>query len=314
MSTEHGKSQGLRRDTERTQHCDSGDGLPSEDAIGRDSNRASPLTSARPTEARRPAPTTPRRHDPDRPAGRDPMTRDRTLSRVRRIVLGPMSGLASTFVGDQNRALAHRDGELERSEPGTREAENRVDRDGTAHARVAPPEQRALRGELARLRGRGCGSNSPWSSPSTRRSCWSRRRPCWSSSTGAFRLGLAARLTLLVLSLAGTLGFLGVRAVRRWRSAGLDELSLAMALDRFRPGTGQMIADVLQLPGAARRAGSSASPAMVRLAVRRACAALAESDWRRLWNRERTSCTPRRWSSRCSSPPRSPRSRPTPPG
>jgi hypothetical protein len=104
-----------------------------------------------------------------------------------------------------------------------------------------------------------------------------------------FRLGLPARWTLLVLSLAGALGFLGVRAVRRWRSAGLDELSLAMTLDRYRPGTGQMIADVLQLPGLLDEPGSSASPAMVRLAVRRACAALAGSDWRRLWNHERTS-------------------------
>jgi hypothetical protein len=104
-----------------------------------------------------------------------------------------------------------------------------------------------------------------------------------------FRLGLPARLSLLVLSLAGILGFLGARAVRRWRSAGLDELSLAMALDRYRPGTGQMIADVLQLPGLLDEAGSAVSPAMVRLAVRRACVALAESDWRWLWNRERTS-------------------------
>lgn len=102
-----------------------------------------------------------------------------------------------------------------------------------------------------------------------------------------FRIGLGARLFLLVLSLAGVLGFLGVRALRRWRSARLDGLTLALTLDRFRPGTGQRIADVLQLPDLLA-ADVGASPAMVKLAVRRACEALAESDWKTLWNRERT--------------------------
>ena len=74
----------------------------------------------------------------------------------------------------------------------------------------------------------------------------------------------------------------------RRRSAGLDELSLAMTLDRFRPGIGQQIADVLQLPDLLGEPGSSVSPAMVRLAVRRAAEALAASDWRLLWNRRRT--------------------------
>ena len=83
----------------------------------------------------------------------------------------------------------------------------------------------------------------------------------------SFRLGLQARIALLVLSVAGVVGFLGVRAVRRWRSAGLDELSLAMTLDRFRPGIGHRIADVLQLPGLLDESGASASVAMVRLAV-----------------------------------------------
>jgi len=103
-----------------------------------------------------------------------------------------------------------------------------------------------------------------------------------------FRLSLPVRVVLLILSLAGILAFLGVRAARRWRASRLDELSLAMTLDRHRPGTGQQIADVLQLPDLVGDRAASASPAMVRLAVRRACEALASSDWRSLWNRRRT--------------------------
>ncbi|HWE39334.1 MAG TPA: hypothetical protein VG406_22480 [Isosphaeraceae bacterium] len=104
-----------------------------------------------------------------------------------------------------------------------------------------------------------------------------------------FRIGLAARLVLLAISLVGVLGFLGVRAARRWRAARLDGLSLAVMLDRYRPGTGQRIADVLQLPDLLDEdANTGASPAMVKLAVRHACEALAESDWRTLWNRKRT--------------------------
>jgi hypothetical protein len=104
----------------------------------------------------------------------------------------------------------------------------------------------------------------------------------------SFRLGAAVRGFLLVVCVLGMLGFLGFRALLRRRSAGLDELSLAMTLDRFRPGVGQQIADVLQLPDLLGEPGSSASPAMVRLAVRRASEALAASDWRLLWNRKRT--------------------------
>jgi hypothetical protein len=103
-----------------------------------------------------------------------------------------------------------------------------------------------------------------------------------------FRFGLAVRLILLTLALAGILIFLGVRAVRRWRSSRVDELSLAVTLDRHRPGIAQQIADVLQLPDLLAEPRASASPAMVRLAVTRACAALADSDWRSLWNRRRT--------------------------
>jgi hypothetical protein len=103
-----------------------------------------------------------------------------------------------------------------------------------------------------------------------------------------FRFGLPVRLVLLILSLVGVAAFLGVRAVRRWRSSRLDGLSLAVTLDRYRPGVGQQVADVLQLPDLLDEPRASASPAMVRLAVHRACAALGESDWRSLWNRKRT--------------------------
>ncbi|APW59517.1 hypothetical protein [Paludisphaera borealis] len=102
------------------------------------------------------------------------------------------------------------------------------------------------------------------------------------------RLSRPVRLVLLGLSLAVIAGFLAVRAVRRWRSSRLDELSLAVTLDRFRPGLGQQVADVLQLPDLLDEPRSAVSPAMVRLAVRQATEALARSDWRSLWNRRRT--------------------------
>ena len=85
-----------------------------------------------------------------------------------------------------------------------------------------------------------------------------------------FRFSLPVRLVLITLIVAGVLVLLGVRAARRWRSARIDELSLAVSLDRYRPGVGQQIADVLQLPGLLDEPRASASPAMVRLAVQRA--------------------------------------------
>jgi len=103
-----------------------------------------------------------------------------------------------------------------------------------------------------------------------------------------FRLGLPVRLVFLTLSLAGVARFLGVRAAQRWRAARIDDLSLAVTLDRYRPGVGQQIADVLQLPDLLDEPGTATSPAMVRLAVQQASAALAGSDWRLLWNRKRT--------------------------
>ena len=64
----------------------------------------------------------------------------------------------------------------------------------------------------------------------------------------ALRLERSTRLAVLAASLAAVVGLLAARAWRRWRAVSLDELSLAMTLDRYRPGTGQQIADVLQLP------------------------------------------------------------------
>ncbi|AMV40994.1 hypothetical protein [Planctomyces sp. SH-PL62] len=104
----------------------------------------------------------------------------------------------------------------------------------------------------------------------------------------ALRPGLPARMVLLAMAVAAVLTFVVVRSTRRWRTAGLDELSLALTLDRHRPGLGQQVADVLQLPGLLDDPHAAASPAMVRLAVRRASEALDASDWTQLWNRGRT--------------------------
>ncbi len=103
-----------------------------------------------------------------------------------------------------------------------------------------------------------------------------------------YRPGVTTRALLLGASLVAVVAVLGVRALRLARSAQLDDLSLALAVDRLRPGTGQRIADVLQLPELLETPGASDSPALVRLAVRRACEALAQADWRSLWNRRRT--------------------------
>lgn len=103
-----------------------------------------------------------------------------------------------------------------------------------------------------------------------------------------FRLGLPARLVLLAAALIGVIPFAIVRAVRGWRATRLDDLSLAVTLDRFRPGTGGRVADVLQLPDQLEASVDSVSPGMIRLAVRQASEALAASDWASLWNRGRT--------------------------
>jgi hypothetical protein len=102
------------------------------------------------------------------------------------------------------------------------------------------------------------------------------------------RLGLTARQILLGVSLSGLAIALAVRLVPRSRAATLDDLSLAMTLDRVRPGVGQQAADVLQLPGLLGEEKSGGSPALVRLAVRRASEALAAADRDTRWNWGRT--------------------------
>ncbi len=103
-----------------------------------------------------------------------------------------------------------------------------------------------------------------------------------------FRPGLATRQALLGIAAVGALVVLAVRSGPRLRACRLGDLALAMTLDRYRPGTGQQVADVLQLPGLLDEPGGSASPEFVRLAVRRATAGLAGVDWRAHWNRGRT--------------------------
>ena len=148
-------------------------------------------------------------------------------------------------------------------------------------------EQRALRDQLARLRGRlNLQLTLEFAVDAT----------IGLVATAAvlvfldwwLRLSTSVRFILLISSGTGIILVLGARAARRWQSSRLDELSLAMTLDRYRPGTGQQIVDVLQLPDLLSQSTASTSPAMVRLAVRQACEALAASDWRLLWNRRRT--------------------------
>jgi hypothetical protein len=148
-------------------------------------------------------------------------------------------------------------------------------------------EQRGLRAQLARLRRRLCIELALELAAET---------AALVAATGAalvlldwwLRLGRPSRGAWLAVSLAGLVLVVAQRVWRFWRGARVDDLSLAVVLDRFRPGTGQRVADVLQLPELLPGGGPSVSPAMVRLAVQRASAALAGSDWRRLWNRRRT--------------------------
>lgn len=103
-----------------------------------------------------------------------------------------------------------------------------------------------------------------------------------------FRPEPPARMVLLGLGLAAVAWFLIVRAARRLKTARLDEIDLALTLDEHRPGLGARVVDVLQLPSLLDGEFSTASPAMIRLAVQQADEALGRSDWRRLWNRRRT--------------------------
>ena len=102
------------------------------------------------------------------------------------------------------------------------------------------------------------------------------------------RLGLTPRQVLLSISLAGLAVALLIRMFPRLHAATLDDLSLAMTLDRIRPGIGQQAADVLQLPELLGQPRSSESPALVLLAVRRASEDLAAAGRETHWNWGRT--------------------------
>ena len=104
----------------------------------------------------------------------------------------------------------------------------------------------------------------------------------------AVRWELSSRLLVLGATLLGLLIALAIRSGPRIRAVRLDDLALAMTLDRYRPGTGQQVADVLQLPEQLGDRRSSGSPALIRLAVRRASESLAAADWQAHWNRGRT--------------------------
>ena len=64
-----------------------------------------------------------------------------------------------------------------------------------------------------------------------------------------FRFGVPVRIVLLVLELGRRIDLSGhPGGPPPGRCRGSTSSSLAMTLDRYRPGTGQQIADVLQLP------------------------------------------------------------------
>jgi len=157
-----------------------------------------------------------------------------------------------------------------------------------------PPELGSLQGEQARLRARLARSRRALRLQMALE--FALDAAAMTAAAGAalvaldwwLRLGLATRQSVLGLTLAGIAAALLVRSAPRLRASRLDDLALAMTLDRVRPGTGQQVADVLQLPGQLADSRASASPALVRLAVRRASEALAAADWGVFWNRGRT--------------------------
>ena len=101
------------------------------------------------------------------------------------------------------------------------------------------------------------------------------------------RLGLTTRQVLLYVGVGVALLALARRWFPRFRAMRMDDLDMAMTLDRVRPGTGQQVADVLQLPDQLGDDRSTSS-ALIRLAVRRASDSLAAVDWRAHWNGRRT--------------------------
>lgn len=150
-----------------------------------------------------------------------------------------------------------------------------------------PEERRALRDELARLRGR-LGLQLELEMAVEAVSLIVAAGAVLVLIDWWLKLGLSSRVVLLAMVASAVVALVIARALRNAKAARLDDLSLAMILDRHRPGTGQKIADVLQLPSLLDDKDATASPAMVRLAVRRATEALAQSDWRTLWNARRT--------------------------
>ena len=94
---------------------------------------------------------------------------------------------------------------------------------------------------------------------------------------------LASRLLMLAAALA-------VIVVVAWRMLiqplrlRLDDLDLAELLDRRRPGVGQRLTNVLQLPELLKRGKIDGSPAMIEAAVREDAAALEQIDLKSTFN------------------------------
>jgi hypothetical protein len=95
----------------------------------------------------------------------------------------------------------------------------------------------------------------------------------------AFRPELASRLVLLTLGIVGIATMAWKLLVQPLRLR-LDPLDLAELLDRRRPGVGQRLTNVLQLPELLARGKIDGSPAMIELAVIEDAAALEQIDLR----------------------------------
>lgn len=91
------------------------------------------------------------------------------------------------------------------------------------------------------------------------------------------RLGVPARVALLILSLAG-IAWVCYRYLIQPLSVRLDDLDLAVLLDRRMPGVGQRVASVLQLPKQLE-GQPQASPSMILAAVREHAAHLQTANF-----------------------------------
>lgn len=98
-----------------------------------------------------------------------------------------------------------------------------------------------------------------------------------------FRPELASRLVLLGLGVAGIVIVAWQWLIRPLRLR-LDDLDLAELLDRRRPGVGQRLTNVLQLPELLRRGKIDGSPAMIEMAVVDDFTALEQIDLRSTLN------------------------------